>query len=335
MWFPQESIQPCRIMIRRLSFLSLFACLLLSAVPTAHAQQDRIALITDVKGTVEVAREGSTTYQKAEWGAPLFEGDKLRTGEDAEAVVLFSSNDMLTVQAGNTITVSVSSISNGSLSGPVKAVDGDLMAAASDLTLHRAGEGEIAVLGGLRNSGGSAEVLLGSPRNTRISTSMPDFSWQVLDEYDTFTVTVRTETEEIWSVSTTETALNYPSDLAPLTPGESYFWQVTAEGMMDEVSSPMAGFEVLSAAAQEEVEQGYSRISTLFSDQTGSMAEQFMIGSMLVKNGLYADAIGIFESISDTHPSASMTYEIMGKLYYEMGMKDEAVRALQTAIALH
>ena len=325
-------------MSRRNSFLQISLSISLLAVllvPSVYSQENRIALITEVQGTVEVAREGSTDFEKAEWGSPLFEGDQVRTGDASEAVVLFSSNNMLTVREGNTFTVSSGSVSTGSLSGPVRAVEGDLMAAASDLTLHRAGEGEIAVLGGLRSGGSDSAVELQSPLNTRITEGQPRFSWTVYDEFEFYTVSVRSSGGEVWSTTTEEMTITYPADAPSLAPGQEYFWQVTAEGMLDESVSSLARFVILSESEIAAVQSGRAQIASMFEGRGDSSAMQFMIGSMLIKSGLLADALEMFKEIAETHPSASMTYEIMGKLYYEMGMKDKAVQALQTAIALH
>ncbi len=59
-----------------------FATLLLLGwvVSDVFAQSDRIALITDMKGEVALAKKGSQTFAKADWGTPLFEGDRIRTG---------------------------------------------------------------------------------------------------------------------------------------------------------------------------------------------------------------------------------------------------------------
>jgi len=105
-----------------------FATLLLLGwvVSDVFAQSDRIALITDMKGEVALAKKGSQTFAKADWGTPLFEGDRIRTGASASAVLLFSNSNMMTVSSGNTFTVSASSVSSPSLSGPVRSVDGDL-----------------------------------------------------------------------------------------------------------------------------------------------------------------------------------------------------------------
>lgn len=323
-------------MRRQFSVCRRFALLLvffgLSAA--SFAQGQRIALITEMKGDVQLARAGSQSFGKADWGTPLYEGDRIRTAASAQAVVLFSNSNLLTISAGNTFTVSAGSVSSPSLSGPVRAVDGDLMAAASDLTLHRAGQGEIEVLGGLRSGGASAPIELAQPRNTKIESSTPVFEWTSDGDFDVFRVVVRSNDGEVWSGETSETMLTYPDTAPVLQPGTTYFWHVEGEDMLDMVASPMVSFEVLGESDRERIRSGMEQINALFDGPEPTASQLFMIGSMYVKTGLMSDAIVTFKQITEVYPSSPMTYEILGKLYYEIGLKDEAVRALQTAIAL-
>jgi len=300
----------------------------------ALAQSERVALITEIRGEVALAKAGSESFNKVDWGTPLFEGDRVRTAASSEAILLFSNSNMLTVSSGNTFTVSAGSVSSPSLSGPVRSVDGDLMAAASDLTLHRAGQGEIEVLGGLRSGGSASEIDLNYPRNSKISTANPHFTWTSEGDFDGFRVLVRSADGEIWSGETYEMELSYPDSAPALQPGTTYFWQVEGEDMLDVASSPLVSFEVISSEDMARVEAGTAQINSLFDGQNVTSGQLYMIGSMYVKNGLLADAVETFKQISMENPSSPMAYEILGKLYYEIGLKDEAVRSLQTAIAL-
>jgi len=308
----------------RLRFCILSVLLLAGTAFSVQAQSDRIALVTEIKGTVELAKAGSSSYAKIDWGTPLFEGDRVRTAAGSEAVVLFSNSNMLTVRAGNTYTVTAGNAAT-SLSGPVRAVDGDLMAAASDLTLHRAGQGEIEVLGGLRSGGDDSAISLTFPRNSKISSSNPVFSWDSSEDFESFTVVVRSDAGEIWSGSTEDLTLEYPSDAPVLEAGKNYFWQVKGEDMLDVFSSPLVSFEVVSDKEMAQIEDGKTQISALFENQVSNSGQLFMIGSMQVKYGLLGEAISTFTKISEANPTSPAVHEILGKLYYEIGLKDEAV----------
>lgn len=269
----------------------------LGVIVDAAAQSDRIALITEMKGEVALAKKGSQAFAKTNWGTPLFEGDRVRTSASASAVLLFSNGNMMTVSAGNTFTVSDASVSSASLSGPVRAVDSGLMAAASDLTLHRAGQGEIEVLGGLRSGGTSSDIEITYPRNSKITSAKPHFSWSSAADFDEFKVIVSSSKGEIWSEMTTESEMDYPAGAPELIPGETYFWQVEGEDMVDVSASPLVSFEVLSDEAIAEVESGKAQINKLFDGAAISSGQLYMIGSMYVKKGLIADAISTFKSI--------------------------------------
>lgn len=174
--------------IKRLTAAVLLAVTLLPA-----AAQDRLAIITEVSGTVELARSGSASFGAAEWGTPLYNGDRVRTASGSQAILLFSDNNLMTVAAGNTYTV------GGQQGGSSRAVSSSVISTDTDLTLHRAGEGEVEVLGGLRNSGLLPPVDLTYPVRTVVTADGPSFSWVADDEYESYRVTVRGPEGDIWS----------------------------------------------------------------------------------------------------------------------------------------
>lgn len=228
----------------------LTAALLLAIILLPAAAQDRVAIITEIAGTVELARSGSASFGAAEWGTPLFNGDRVRTASGAQAVLLFSNNNLMTVSAGNTYTV------GGQQGGSSRAVSSSVISSDTDLTLHRAGQGEVEVLGGLRNSGLLPPVDLTFPFRTVVTSDTPTFAWVTDEEYESYTVSIRGPAGEIWSGETTDTALTYPADAPALESGTTYFWKVDAETMFDVVESEVTSFQIMDDESQASFEQG-------------------------------------------------------------------------------
>ncbi|PIQ62460.1 MAG: hypothetical protein COV99_05750 [Bacteroidetes bacterium CG12_big_fil_rev_8_21_14_0_65_60_17] len=307
----------------------LFGILVL---PGALHAQDRVALMTDIKGTVEVARAGEATFKPADWGSQLFEGDQVRTGADSKTALLFANGNMVSLDGGSTMTISATTTDAPSLSGPVREVGGDLLAAASDLALHRAGEGEIAVLGGLRSGGGTSALRTLAPVNTRIAVNAPTFSWSATDDFDSYRVTVSTSNGEVFSGDTDGTSWTWPAHAPELTAGTTYFWRVEADNMLDTVASPLASFVLLPTDERRAVEHSLADIENLFSGGTDNQAD-YLLGSVYVKHGLLADAISIFSGIAERNPQSAAAHRILGSLYADAGMKDEAIQSLQRAVA--
>jgi len=312
--------------------LALRSLLLAGLFSGAASAQDRVALMTDIKGTVEVARAGETAFRAADWGSQLFEGDRVRTGADSETSLLFANGNMVSLDGGSTMTISAAATSTPTLSGPVREVGGDLLAAASDLALHRAGEGEIAVLGGLRS--GSADTVLRTlaPVNTRIADTVPVFTWAAQDGFDSYRITVSSAEGVVLEAETGEATWTWPDSAPKLERGTTYFWRVEADDMLDTVASPLASFVVLTEEEHRALDAARTDLENLFEGLDNGEAA-YLLGSVYARHGLLADAISIFSSIAARNPESAAAHRILGSLYADAGMKDEAIQSLQRAVA--
>lgn len=314
----------------------LLAALLVALFSLSHSAtaQNRVALLTDINGTVEVARAGSQSFAPAEWGTQLFEGDRIRTAENARTALLFSNGNMLSLEGNASMTVSASSIASPALSGPVRELDGELLAVASDVMLHRAGEGEIAVLGGLRNAPSGEALNAVYPVNTLIASTAPTFSWGAVEGFDVYTVKVQSAGSTVWSGTTDEAEIAYPASAPTLEPGVTYYWQVEAEDMLDIVSSPLYSFEIADAATAASVDANQSRIQSMFDGQSGSSEYWYVLGTYYAGQDLLGDAVLAFNRIAEQHPQSASVHRILGGLYNQTGQKDAAIQALQKAVSL-
>jgi len=312
--------------------LCCFAIVCTAAFPVdfAHAQNNRVALLTELSGTVELSRSGSASFERADWGIPLFEGDRLRTAASSQAIVLFANNNMMTVGAGNTFTISSGSTS----SAASQPVSGAIISADADLTLHRAGQGEIEVLGGLRNSSSRNDLILDHPLNAKITSSQPEFSWSTRDDYEMYRVTIQTSSGVVWTTETTAQAVSYPDEAPILSPGETYFWRVEAEDMLDVTESSLTSFEIVSAEEGDALEAGLTSLQDMYDAENRGAAYHFLVGSLYAKHGVYGDAISAFEWIAESNSESASAHRILGNLYAEVGMKDAAIKSLQRAMDL-
>lgn len=318
---------------RRMPSVVFLFIVALVVAPASRAQDaERVALVTDLEGSVLLATSGTSSFGPTTWGVQLFEGDQIKTLDDSNASILFSNGNLLTLGPNSSMTIS--SGPSTAEAGPVRTFQGEYVADASDMTLHRAGAGEIGALGGLRSGGNSGGIDPLSPRNTKIRSGRPIFSWHAGADFEIYTVKVLTESGTVWSTETTETHVAYPEDAAALAPATKYFWKVEGEEMLDVVTSPVVEFEVLTTEAASKIEAGETDIRTTFGDETKTSSYHFVLGSFYAKQGLLSDAIESFVAIASEHPDAARPQEILGQLYYEVGLKDDAIGALQRAIVL-
>jgi Tetratricopeptide repeat len=305
--------------------LALF--FLLAATATVSQAQEQMAIITEIDGEVSISRASGGSAVTARWGIQLFAGDVVQTGSGAKASILFSNSNLLAMGANSQMEISGAQTSS-------RNVDPTLLADVSELTLHRSGEGELAALGGLRSGASRDEIRPLSPRNTLARATRPEFSWSTSAVFDSYTVSVLGDDGVLWSGPTASTSLIYPENAPTLSPGNTYWWRVEGEDMLDVTSSDLSTFSVLSEAQLEAVVEAETQIDALFADGENRASHDFLLGSFYAKEGLAGNALAAFERIAETHPESTLLYQILGKLYSETGQKDRSIAALQRAIEL-
>lgn len=306
--------------LRSFAATALFALLVLPS-----SAQDRLALITELSGSVELARSGSSTFDATEWGTPLYQGDRIRTASGAQAVLLFSDNNLMTVSGGNTYTVGGAATSGG------RSVSSSVISSDTDLTLHRAGAGEVEVLGGLRNSLSREPITVRSPVNTRVASDRPAFHWESLDGFDTYIVTLQSAGREIWRAETEETSIVYPDDAPELAADETYFWRVTGENLMDSEDSKLVSFQVLSGDDQATYEAAMEELNAQYGPDERGDSYLFLLGTLQAKHEVYEGAIDSFERIAKMHPGSANVHQILGSLYAEVGRVADAIKSIERA----
>lgn len=320
--------------------IGVFACSLLlcslAGISSVLSQQSTrcVALLTDLRGEVLVKAGSGIDFKKAQWGTQLTAGDVVKTSVDGSASILLSNNNLIALGPGSSITISENP---GSTKGKSKAIRGINTKDAVDLsglTLRSTNDGEVVALAGLRGWNPEISIVQSSPRNTGIRSTTPAFGWRGNVPADIFKVTVYDSRGRVWTAETNETMLEYPRSEKPLIEGGKYFWQVEAIGRVESFKSPSVGFNVLSKDDLALIEEQEHRLQESFSGDSNSISYQFLIGTLYQRSGLLEEAIARFESIADHYPDASAAYEVLGKLYNDVGQKNKALAALNKALKL-
>ncbi|MFT4604561.1 MAG: tetratricopeptide (TPR) repeat protein [Rhodothermales bacterium] len=304
---------------------TLVTLLLLLVLTIPAAAQSHRALITELAGAVTIQRANGTNTA-ASWGVQLFDGDVLTTGANSKAALLYSNGSLLSVAANSETRV------EGNDASP--AVDPTLLADVSDLTLQRTGFGELAALGGLRAGPRESVIDLQFPRQTRLMDANPTFDWATETAFEIYTVTVLSDDGQVWSGTTEESQLSYPTTAPALQSGMTYYWRVEGEEMLDMTRSELVQFEVMAPEEIDGITQAEAGIRAAFSDDSAAASRDFLLGSFYAKQGMNAEALATFRGIAKTQGDSAMLHEILGRLYYETGRKDLAVQSLKKALEL-
>ena len=317
----------------KLCFLFVY-CFFSMHTSEAQDQTQYMALITGINGNVLLKKAGKSEFVKAIWGTQLFKGDQVKTENNSEVSLTFSDGTIMTVASGRIFEVSGENPSSPAAGGKVKKVSTAMMANMSALTSKRDNKRDVGALAGLRGAGNEEPIELTSPSNTLIRTDRPTFTWNPRKPFDKFVVNLYSSNGLVWSNKVSESILKFPPAEKGLKPGETYFWNVEGEDLLDNKKSANYKFSVLSFEKSKEVKDQETLIRKTFANDADSSSLHSFLGAFYINQGLLQDAINEFEIISDMNPDAPLPHEILGSLYSDAGNKDKAIEELQKALAL-
>lgn len=189
-------------------------------------------------------------------------------------------------------------------------------------------------LAGLRSSSIDKPIELTSPGNTYIKTDRPAFSWITRKSFDNYTVNLYNSKGLVWSKKISVNAMKYPENEKGLEFGESYFWNVEGEYLIDTDKSSDYKFSVLSLEQSKEVQANEDAIRSNFKNDPECSSLHSLLGAYYINKGLLQDAIAEIQAISKLNADAALPHELLGSLYSKTGDKDKAIDELQKALIL-
>lgn len=311
------------------SLLFVTISLLISAQQSAKC----LAVITDMIGEV-VIHKANTNIIKAVWGAQLSEGDMIKTAKASRVALLFSNGNLINLGANSNIEISSSDETKGQSDSKLIKGDPSMIATFSALTLKRENKNEVGVLADLRTVNTNLPIELISPCNTLIKLTKPSFSWQTNQSMDEFQVRLFNSKGLVWSKKVSGNKLEYPENEEALTYGESYFWHIEGDVMLESYKSLNQEFSILSPEKINDVVAQEEYFKDFFRDDLNSGSYHSVLGAYYMNNGLLEEAIEEFSLVSEINPEAALPHEILGKLYTDVGKKDLAISELQKALQL-
>jgi hypothetical protein len=314
--------------------LLFLVCIVGAPASSAQEPSQCIAVITGISGNVLLKKAGKTEFTKTYWGTQLFKDDQIKTTDNAAVSMTYSNNSIITLGPNNLITVTKAEPSATEKAGNVKKVSSAMMVNMSALTSKRDTKKDVGALAGLRSVSIEEPIELTSPFNTIIRTNRPTFAWSPRKPYDKFVVNLYNSKGLVWSNKVSESTLKFPENEKGLEPGETYFWNVEGEDLLDNEKSANYKFSVLSFEKTREVQDQEALIRKTFDNESDSSSLHSFLGAFYINQGLLQDAINEFQIISKMNPDAPLPHEILGSLYSDVGSKDKAIEELQKALAL-
>ena len=213
-------------------FSGCFLFITLTSISPA-AETNAIALISSLKGKVELERVHQTGLRAAHLGEELLEDDVLYTGRRSRASLLFSDGSVINVYPNSRVELSLRdtdkrkdvSVAGSLYKVVIKGVQGIFSAVKERETLT--------AVPGIRKKIEEEEergVRVSYPRNSMILISKPNFRWKTRGEGRMFMVslTLKGMEGQLWTIRTKEADIRYPKGQKGLKRGQTYFLKVAS-----------------------------------------------------------------------------------------------------------
>jgi tetratricopeptide (TPR) repeat protein len=291
------------------------------------------AIITDIQGSVQIKRAHKTDFVKAVWGTQLFAGDQLKTLDQSSVSILFSNNNLITLETNSSMTIAQNQLRSAQNTAPLLDLSNQFPEKVPLLSFRMRENGEVSALGGLR-SRDSEEIILISPRNSKLSSLSPEFTWQSYKEYEHYKLTLFDDRGKLWTRDVEGTQYEFEEADEKLVYGKSYFWYVEGQNLFETKRSESIGFQVPAENEFRDISKRAEEILKLFENNPRSNSFQLVIGVYYEKEGYYGDAIASYQKIAQMNEDAPLPHQILGNLYQKIGLKDMAINELQKAVEL-
>lgn len=267
-----------------------------------------IHIIYDIKGTVIVQKKQWKKSQPANVGLTLSPDDRLEVKANSSVKIVCSNNTTWQVKPGKYNGVS------GCLSGtPVIRLPN-----SNNDTLRGDGQTEEAL---------AKLPYLITPRNFSILTNRPLLRWNAVRGATNYTIKIDGVN---WETQTNQNEIKYSGE-TPLQQGQRYRVTIEADNGTSSKSDAVVGFTILDEATQKTVLDAKNTIE----QQSLSSEEEGLILAQLYRGyELYADAIEILEELVKQDSKTVAIYKLLGDTYLETGLPQLAKKSYEKALEL-
>jgi hypothetical protein len=284
-----------------------FSLFLVSVATPGLTQQEGIYYISEVKGTVEIKRNGREKYQRAYGGELLNPSDKLRLQQGASVKVLCNNLSTWNPQSRGEFLVS----------------QGCPSATRAILKRPNSNRSET------RNANDPTIPYLISPRNTYILTRQPTLTWNSVAGATSYQVQVSGPGVN-WKTQVSQPQVVYSGSEA-LQGGKRYWVTITAHNGVSTKDKDNPGFTVLSDADTQRVK---TEISQLQQQPLSDESKVLALAHLYRSNELNAEAIAVLEKAVKQENKTTTVYQLLGSIYQQVGLNQLAKEPYLTGLNL-
>ena len=184
-----------------------------------------------------------------------------------------------------------------------------------------------------RPKGGLDQTLtLTTPLGTSLLSSPTQFSWLPSAAAQSYLVQIEGQRMQ-WQRTTQGTDLDYPADVAPMQPGQTYRITVIA---VDAQGVPLTGktkaLSIVTLAQAQQIQDIAQQLQALPVDRDELAAID--LRSLYLANGLTEEAIAVLEKQVAAGTQNPVVYQALGQTYARVRNTPKATAAYQRAIEL-
>lgn len=286
---------------------------------------EAIALISSLKGKVEVQRADQKGLQAARLGEQLLEGDVLYTYDNSKASLFFSDGSVLTVYPKSCVALSLRKKEKKEGSSLVASLSKGVMEGIGGIFSVEKKRETLTAIPGIRKKIEEEEmgVRVLYPRNSMILTARPHFRWRTGAKTRSFMVslTLKGMMGRLWTLNTKETEIPYPKEQSALERGQTYFLKVASTD--DPSLSDEVFFRVLEDQKAEEVRHLAIQMKALQKSNPDDSTPGLILATYYKKTGLYHRAMVQFYALEKENPGERFILEEQREIFAKIGFWKE------------
>jgi len=308
--------------MRNVAATTLWFFLIMQGNLSTALGREAIALISSLKGKVEVQRAYEKGLQPAHLGEQLFEDDVVYTYDNSRASLFFSDGSVLTLYPKSRLALSLRKEGKKEGSSLVASLSKGVMEGIGGIFSVEKKTETLTAIPGIRKKIEEEEmgVRVLHPRNSMILTGRPHFRWRTGAQTRSFMVslTLKGMTGRLWTLNTNETDIPYPKEQKALERGQTYFLRVAStddSSLADEVY-----FRVLEDQRAEEVRHFTKQMKGLQRSNPDDSTPGFILATYYKKTGLYHRALVQLDALEKENPGERFIMEEKGEIFAKIGL---------------
>ncbi len=290
--------------LTKLIVLALFSALIF--LSTEIAAQS-VAAFSSIKGTVTIQSDGSS--KKARKSSKLRDGDRVKTGKNGRAVIIYYSGKEVVLRSNESHTVRVRKNKKNSRTGGIGKV-------VSDLFWGKEKSKSVAGTTRWQGEEGDSTLQVAYPMRSKINEGRPLFRWRDLNGSGPYTLTIYSEISDFrFSSTISGTWFQYPVTAPVLVEEEPYVWSVAdSDGR---VSSEVS-FSIIHSEEKANLAKDLRELKAGVLDENSELSD-FTLSALYYQYNLFHSALKHAKDAAVEYPDMPQAYMLMETLNLRLG----------------